>query len=189
MNNKGRLVLFSGPAGVGKDTLLDILFQKRPELQRSISVTTRHKRECETDGVDYYFISPDEFQKMIDSGNVLEYTKYGTNFYGTPKEPVDNWLSEGKTVILKIEVNGASNIKKIYNDSISVFIMPPSVEELEKRLRTRGTEDEDDIRRRMEIAISEIAHSRYYDHVVINDDLDIAAEDVLAILDKYNSEV
>ena len=97
---KGKLILFSGPSGVGKDTLLDILLRKDPTLQKSISITTRLKRENEHDGVDYYFITPDDFEAMLDSGDVLEFAKYGKNLYGTPKKPVDKWLSEGKTVIM-----------------------------------------------------------------------------------------
>ena len=167
---KGKLILFSGPSGVGKDTLLDILLRKDPTLQKSISITTRLKRENEHDGVDYYFITPDDFEAMLESGDVLEFAKYGKNLYGTPKKPVDKWLSEGKTVILKIEVQGAAKIKKMYPLSTAIFIMPPSLEILEHRLRCRGTEDEDDLVRRLEIARGEIEKSRGYDYIVINDD-------------------
>lgn len=184
MNNKGKLVLFSGPSGVGKDTLLDILTEKKPDIQRSISITTRSKREGEVDGQDYYFITPDDFEVMLESGGVLEFARYGKNLYGTPKGPVDKWLSEGKTVILKIEVQGAANIKKIYKDSIAIFIMPPSLEILEKRLRGRGTEDEEDLIRRMDIAREEIAKSCDYDYIIINDNLESAADEVLVILEK-----
>lgn len=184
MNNSGRLVLFSGPSGVGKDTLLDILTAKNPLLQRSISITTRAKREGEVNGEDYFFITPDDFEAMLDSGGVLEFARYGKNLYGTPKAPVDRWLAEGKTVILKIEVQGATKIKKIYPEALAIFIMPPSFEILEERLRNRGTEDEDDLVRRMEIARSEIAHSRNYDYIVINDTLEEAADEILSILNK-----
>lgn len=112
MCKTGKLILFSGPSGVGKDTLLDILITKRAEFQKSISITTREQRIGEIDGVDYFFITPDEFETMIECGEVLEFAKYGKNLYGTPKKPVDKWLSEGKTVILKIEVQGAAKIKK-----------------------------------------------------------------------------
>ena len=135
MSNEGKLILFSGPSGVGKDTLLDILFQKRPDFQKSISITTRERREGEVNGVDYYFITPDDFEAMLDNGEVLEFAKYGKNLYGTPKKPVDGWLAEGKTVILKIEVQGAEKIKKMYPDAVAIFVMPPSMEVLEKRLR------------------------------------------------------
>ena len=171
---KGKLILFSGPSGVGKDTLLDILLRKDPTLQKSISITTRLRRENEHDGVDYYFITPDDFEAMLESGDVLEFAKYGKNLYGTPKKPVDKWLSEGKTVILKIEVQGAAKI------------MPPSLEILEHRLRCRGTEDEDDLVRRLEIARGEIEKSRGYDYIVINDDLESAADEVLDIIEKID---
>ena len=174
---KGKLILFSGPSGVGKDTLLDILLRKDPTLQKSISITTRLKRENEHDGVDYYFITPDD---------VLEFAKYGKNLYGTPKKPVDKWLSEGKTVILKIEVQGAAKIKKMYPLSTAIFIMPPSLEILEHRLRCRGTENEDDLVRRLEIARGEIEKSRGYDYIVINDDLESAADEVLDIIEKID---
>ena len=183
-NNKGVLVLFSGPSGVGKDTVLEIVLNKDTSLQKSVSCTTRGIRENEIDGKDYYFISVPEFEEMIENHEVLEFTRYGQNFYGTPKAPIDKWLSEGKTVILKIEVEGASNIKKLYPDSVGIFIMPPSMEVLEQRLRSRGTEDEADIKKRLEIAQSEIGHSKVYDYLVVNDDLEKTSENVLDILHK-----
>ena len=181
-NKEGLLILFSGPSGVGKDTVLDVVLNKNKELQKSISLTTRGIRENETDGKDYYFISVPEFQRMIDDGEVLEYAQYGSNFYGTPKGPVDKWLSEGKNVILKIEVQGAENIKKLYPDSVGIFLLPPSMEVLENRLRSRGTEDEDDIKKRLEIAHNEIKKSKLYDYFVINEDIDCASDDVLTII-------
>lgn len=183
-NNKGVLVLFSGPSGVGKDTLLEIVLNKDTSLQKSVSCTTRGIRENEIDGKDYYFITVPEFEEMIENHEVLEFTRYGQNFYGTPKAPIDKWLSEGKTVILKIEVEGASNIKKLYPDSVGIFIMPPSMEVLEQRLRSRGTEGEADIKKRLEIAQSEIGHSKVYDYLVVNDDLEKTSENVLDILHK-----
>lgn len=181
-NNDGILVLFSGPSGVGKDTVLDVVLDKDKTLQRSISLTTREKRENEVDGRDYYFISSSEFEDLIDRGEVLEFARYGKNLYGTPKKPVDKWLSEGKTVILKIEVKGAQKIKEMYPDSVAVFLMPPSMNELETRLRCRGTETEDDIRRRLEIACDEVKKSSDYDYIVVNDELDSASDNVLAII-------
>ncbi len=181
-NNEGLLILFSGPSGVGKDTVLDVVLNKNKDLQKSISLTTRNIRENETDGKDYYFISVPEFERMIADGEVLEYAQYGSNFYGTPKGPVDKWLSEGKNVILKIEVQGAENIKKLYPDSVGIFLLPPSMEVLENRLRSRGTEDEDDIKKRLEIAHNEIKKSKLYDYFVINEDIDCASDDVLSII-------
>ncbi|MGN0554759.1 MAG: guanylate kinase [Candidatus Fimenecus sp.] len=184
MSEQGKLILFSGPSGVGKDTLLDILIRKNPNFQKSISITTRERREGEVDGVDYYFITPDDFEAMLDFGEVLEFAKYGKNLYGTPKKPVDKWLAEGKSVILKIEVQGAAKIKKMYPDALAIFIMPPSMEILEHRLRQRGTENEDDLVRRLTIARDEIKKSRDYDYIVINDSLEAAADEVLDILSK-----
>ena len=182
VNKDGMLILFSGPSGVGKDTVLNVVLDKDKSLKKSISLTTRDIRENEIDGIDYCFISISEFERMINNGDVLEFAKYGKNLYGTPKAPVDKWLSEGKTVILKIEVQGAQKIKEMYPDSVAIFLMPPSMEELENRLRSRGTENEEDIRRRMQIARDEIKKSVDYDYVVINDDLDSASDNVLAII-------
>ena len=181
-NKDGLLILFSGPSGVGKDTVLDVVLNKNKDLQKSISLTTRDIRENETDGKDYYFISSEDFEKMIAQGEVLEYAQYGSNLYGTPKAPVDKWLSEGKTVVLKIEVQGAENIKKLYPDSVGIFLLPPSMEVLESRLRSRGTEDEDDVKKRLEIAQDEMRKSKMYDYFVINEDIDCASDDVLTII-------
>lgn len=182
VNKEGVLVLFSGPSGVGKDTVLEVVLNKDKELQKSISLTTRNIRENEIDGKDYYFISLSQFHDMIDKGEVLEYAQYGANMYGTPKAPVDKWLSEGKTVILKIEVQGAQSIKEMYPDSVGIFILPPSMEVLEKRLRSRGTEDEADILKRLEIARDEIRKSVDYDYFVVNEDIEKASDDVLTII-------
>lgn len=181
-NSRGMLILFSGPSGVGKDTVLDVVLKKEKSLQKSVSITTRNKRENEVDGKDYYFISIPEFECMINNGEVLEFARYGRNLYGTPKAPVDRWLAEGKTVILKIEVKGAAKIKKKYPDAVAIFLMPPSMDELESRLRFRGTESEEDIRRRLEIARNEVKKSADYDYVVVNDSIDCASDNVLTII-------
>lgn len=182
MSKKGTLVLISGPSGVGKDTVLEVVLNKNKDLQKSISLTTREIRENEIDGKDYYFISQDAFNNMIKNNEVLEFAQYGKNFYGTPKAPIDKWLDEGKTIILKIEVQGAKKIKELYPDAVGIFIMPPSMDELEKRLRFRGTESEDDIQRRLDIAKSEIEKSVDYDYLVVNDEIDLASDNVLNIV-------
>lgn len=185
MSNGGRIILLSGPSGVGKDTLLDIVFRLRPSLVQSISVTTREMRENEVHGKDYYFISTQEFERMLENGEVLEYNKYGDNYYATPKKPVDKLLSQGKDVVLKIDVNGTLNIKKMYSDKcISIFIMPPSLDVLEQRLVGRGTETNDEVIERLRIAVDELKKSSEYDYRVINDDLEKAAAEIVAILDK-----
>lgn len=185
-NSEGMLVLFSGPSGVGKDTVLDIILNSDSNLQRSVSLTTREKRPGETEGSDYYFVTKDEFLDMVGNGQVLEYAQYGENIYGTPKAPVDKWLGEGKTVILKIEVKGAQKIREIYPDVVSIFLLPPSMSVLEERIRSRGTEDEADIQRRLEIAKNEILRSADYDFVVVNDDLNEASNNVLDIIKALN---
>lgn len=182
MSKKGTLILFSGPSGVGKDTVLEVVLNKNKDLQKSISLTTREIRENEIDGKDYYFISQSAFEDMVKNNEVLEFAQYGKNFYGTPKAPIDKWLNEGKTIILKIEVQGAKKIKELYPDAVGIFIMPPSMDELEKRLRIRGTETEDDIKRRLDIAKSEIEKSADYDYLVVNDEIDSASNNVLNIV-------
>ena len=181
-NKEGMLILFSGPSGVGKDTVLDVVLKKNTELKKSVSLTTRNIRENEIDGKDYLFTNVSDFEKMISNGEILEYAQYGSNLYGTPKAPIDKWLSEGETVILKIEVQGAENIKKLYPDSVGIFVLPPSMPELENRLRSRGTENEQDVNKRLEIARNEIRKSINYDFFVVNDNLDCAVEDVLTII-------
>ena len=184
---KGNLVLFSGPSGVGKDTVLDVLIEKSPKIQKSISMTTRERRNGEIEGVDYYFTSMDTFKEMIDNHEVLEYAQYGKNLYGTPKEPVDLWLDEGKTVILKIEVQGAAKIKALYPDALSIFLMPPSMQELEDRLRNRGTEEENDLAERLQIAKNEIEKSKDYDFIVVNKTVEDTADAVLQLLKTHIS--
>lgn len=184
--SKGRLMVFSGPSGAGKDSVLEEYFKTEHfGVWKSVSYTTRAARENERDGVDYHFITKDEFKKNISDGNVLEYTRYGLNYYGTPKAPVDAHLDKGEIVILKIEIEGAANIKKIYPDAVSVFITPPSVEVLEKRLRARGTESEEDVLRRLEIAKKELEYKNLYDHVIINATLEEAVNDLDRIVRSY----
>ncbi len=186
-NNKGILIIFSGPSGVGKDTVLEVVLEKNKELIKSVSLTTRDIRDNETDGKDYYFVSKSRFDEMVDNNEVLEFAQYGESFYGTPKAPIDKWLDEGKTIILKIEVQGAKKIKKLYPDAVGIFIMPPSMEELERRLRLRGSEDEADIQRRLDIAKTEMESRVDYDFLVVNDSVETASNNVLEIVKSLNS--
>lgn len=183
MTDKGTLLVFSGPAGTGKDTVLEAFFERNISgVWKSVSYTTREPRDGETDGVDYNFISKDEFEKLISDGEMLEYARYGLNYYGTPKAPVDSHLDSGDIVILKIEVQGASQIKKLYPDAVGVFVFPPSLETLEKRLRKRGSESDEDIARRLNIAKDELDYSVNYDYHIINDELDDAVNDLCSIV-------
>ncbi len=182
MPDKGMLIVLSGPSGSGKDTVLAELFKLKIGLVQSVSMTTRSPRNDEKNGVDYLFVDEEYFLSAITNGRMLEYAKYGVNYYGTPKAPVDNWLDEGKTVVLKIDVQGAGNIRKLYPDSVSVFLTPPNLTVLEKRLRDRGSEDEEDVRRRLDIACNELARIGEYDYVVINDDLQSAVDEIKTII-------
>ena len=182
MHNDGLLIVLSGPSGSGKDTVLAELFKLDIGLVQSVSMTTRKPRDNEKDGVDYLFVDEDCFVSAIEEGKMLEYAKYGNNYYGTPKAPVDNWLNENKVVVLKIEVQGAGNIRKLYPDAVSIFLTPPNKLVLEERLRNRGSEDEEDVRRRLDIACSELERICEYDYVVVNDDLMDAVRDVKTII-------
>ena len=189
MKNKGMLLVLSGPSGSGKDTVIAELMKLGYNMIQSVSMTTRAPRDGEIDGVDYIFSDTDSFTWAIENGRMLEYAKYGVNYYGTPKEPVDNFLNEGKIVILKIDVQGCENIKKIYPDALSVFITPPSMAVLEKRLRRRATDSEEDILRRLNIAKGELQKIPLYDYVVINDELEKAVTDIETIINAEQMKV
>lgn len=189
MKNNGILLVLSGPSGSGKDTVIAELMKLGYNMVQSVSMTTRAPRDGEVDGVDYIFSDTDSFTWAIENGRMLEYAKYGVNYYGTPKEPVDNFLSEGKIVILKIDVQGCENIKKIYPDALSVFITPPSMAVLERRLRRRATDSEEDILRRLNIAKDELQKIPLYDYVVINDELEKAVSDIETIINAEQMKV
>ena len=183
MNNtkRGRLVVVSGPSGVGKGTVLKYVLD-RDDFVYSVSATTRSPREGEVDGVNYFFITREKFENMISGGEFIEYAEYNGNYYGTPKFFVEKMLSEGKTVILEIEVKGAMQVKRIVPEATFVFIAPESIEILEARLRGRGTEQNDVIAGRLSIAEREIRSCLMYDYIVINRDggAEDCAEDIVA---------
>lgn len=181
-NKKGMLIILSGPSGSGKDTILAPLAKREQNVQLSISMTTREARVGEIDGVHYYFVDRAEFEEKIADNEILEYAEYSGNYYGTPKAPVDMWLDEGKNVILKIEVKGAENIRRLYPDAVSIFILPPSMQILEERLRNRESETEASLQSRLAIARDEIKRSDEYDYIVVNDVVDDAVNDICSII-------
>ncbi|MGN0478832.1 MAG: guanylate kinase [Hominenteromicrobium sp.] len=182
MKKKGLLIVVSAPSGGGKGTVLKELFCRNENLKMSVSATTRAPRPGEEHGVHYYFIPKDEFRQNIENGAMLEYAEYCGNFYGTPKAPVQAWLDAGDDVVLEIEVQGGRQIKDAAPDCVSIFLLPPSLEVLEKRLRGRGTETEEVIQARLAAAREEIRHVVDYDYAVINDTVEQAVLDVEAIL-------
>ena len=179
---KGKLLVISGPSGAGKSTVIGKLMELRDDVCFSVSVTTRQPRPGEVDGRDYFFVTPQHFQELADGGYLLEHAEYVGNRYGTPRGYVEQRLLEGKSVILDIEVQGAGQIQKNCPEAVSIFILPPSGAELERRLRGRNTDSEEKIRERLLQAKRECAEAGKYGYIVVNDDPDIAAAEVNAIL-------
>ena len=178
---KGKLVIISGPSGVGKSTICKQIAKRLNNVFVSVSVTTRPKSEGEADGQDYRFISREQFQEWIDRDSFLEYAEVFGNLYGTLKDKVAGVLQAGKTVILEIDVQGAKQVKAVYPDAVMVFILPPRQKELAERMNVRGREDVETAEERLDGASSEIAAAwQYYQHMVINDDLQQAVSEVIA---------
>ena len=180
---RGLLFVISGPAGSGKSTINKKLVESG-KFEFSVSATTRKPRAGEIDGVHYHFISREDFEKKIAAGEMLEHAEYVGNFYGTPRAAVESCLDAGKNIILEIEVQGAAQVKQKLPEAVTVFLAPPGLDALERRLRGRGTESEDTIRARLETARREMAAAPNYDYTVINDDPDRASRELGAILDK-----
>ena len=178
---KGRFIVISGPSGVGKGTICNKLINEL-NAWYSVSTTTRSPRAGEVEGVNYYFITKDEFENRIRNNEFLEYNLYNGNYYGTSKEMVINKINEGINVFSEIDVNGARNIKKIFPDALLIYIAPPSMEVLKERLMGRGTESIDRINERLKIAEEEMKQINFYDYVVINDDLEKATNEVKDII-------
>ena len=183
--SKGKLIVISGASGVGKGTVLGIMMKKRKDLSFSVSATTRPPRPGEIDGVHYYFISREKFEEMIAQGAFLEYDAHADNYYGTPRAQAEEKREHGP-VLLDIEPKGAKQVRASVPDAELIFIMPPSMEELERRLRGRGDTSEEQIQMRMTRAIWEMEQRSWYDYVVVNDDADRCAEEILNIIDKEN---
>jgi guanylate kinase len=184
---KGMLIVISAPAGCGKDTVVQGLFSEYKEelnLFYSVSATTRNKREGEEEGKHYFYITHEKFEKLIQSGEFLEHTQYCGNYYGTRKKTIMKALEDGKNIILKIEGEGAVNVRSMFPDSVLIFLLPPSMEELRRRLEARATETECVIEQRIKKAELELTHSSDYDYRVTNDDLKTAIDDVAEIIRK-----
>lgn len=180
--SKGLLIVFSAPSGGGKGTILDELKKQNENLKVSISATTRAPRDKDVNGVNYHFVTKEKFMEMLENGEILEHAEFCGNYYGTPKASVMELTEKGYDVVLEIEVQGGAQIKKLMPDCVSIFITPPSLEVLEKRLRNRATEKEEDILKRLATAKGELKEAHNYDYVVVNDKLEDAVEDVKAII-------
>ncbi|MGP4059759.1 guanylate kinase [Halobacillus litoralis] len=182
IDQKGILFILSGPSGVGKGTVRKALFDQSTDLRYSISMTTRAPREGEVDGVDYFFKSRDEFEKLISEGQLIEHAEYVGNYYGTPRQYVEQTLEKGKDVFLEIEVQGALKVRENFPQGVFVFLIPPSLEELKDRIVNRGTETEDKVKNRLLAAKEEIEMMDAYDYVVVNDQIDNAVTKVESIV-------
>lgn len=180
--SKGKLIIFSGPSGSGKDTLLSRLFERHPEIKLSISSVTRKMRVGEVEGQKYHFISREEFEERLGRDEFLEHNVYVDNYYGTPKKPVLDAIEQGSDIILEIDVNGAAVVREKMPEAISIFILPPSYDELKRRLVGRGTDSQEVINQRLAAALSEIERAGEYDYIVTNDIVDRAVDDILHII-------
>ena len=181
---RGLLIVISGPSGVGKDTLIKRLLELDRNLRYSVSCTTRRPRPNEKDGVDYTFVSREQFKKLIEENAFLEWADYNGNLYGTLADRVERARADGHDIVLKIEVKGAEQVRERVPDGIFIFVVPPSVDELVRRQEERNTETSSDMNARREIATREMEYSRRYDHIVVNDELERAVAQILAIVQK-----
>lgn len=181
--SRGILVVFSGPSGSGKGTVLKEALKRNDDLKVSVSVTTRSPRKGEVDGVDYIFYSQDKFKELIEKDGFLEWACFCENYYGTPKAEIESLLAAGKNVVLEIEVQGAMKIREKCPEAVLIFNLPPSMEELKNRLIGRNTDTEDVIKKRLDTAVWEIEQAKNYDYVLVNDTIDTATNTFLAIIE------
>ncbi|MFZ2575871.1 MAG: guanylate kinase [Lactococcus hircilactis] len=189
MQERGLLIVFSGPSGVGKGTVRAKIFEQENNFKYSVSMTTRKQRPGEVDGKDYYFRTREEFEELIRKGEMLEYAEYVGNYYGTPLTYVNQTLDEGKDIFLEIEVQGALQVKQKKPDAVFVFLTPPDLEQLRERLVGRGTDSSEVIAHRLEKAKEEIRLMSEYDYAVVNDQVDLAAQRVKMIIDAEHFRV
>ena len=180
--HKGKLFVFAAPSGAGKTTLVHAVVTKHPELRFSISYTTRKPRRNEADGVDYLFVTKAEFMRLRDQGEMLEYAEVFDNYYATSRRQVEEHLADDRNVVLEIDWQGARQVRESMPECVTIFILPPSVEELERRLRDRRTDTAEVIERRLRDALSDMSHWDEFDHVIINDDLNQAISDLEDVL-------
>jgi guanylate kinase len=184
MSRRGRLFVLSGPSGAGKDTIIDKVVALRPSLVRSVSATTRPPRAAERDGIDYHFLPEEDFLAMRERDELLEWAVVHGHLYGTPRGPIERALSEGHDVLLKPDVQGARNIKRLLPEAVLVFVEPPSFQDLVGRLERRGTEASDEIARRIQDAHEQLAAKGHFDHVIVNENADDAARALIRILEE-----
>lgn len=182
LNRKGLLLVVSGPSGAGKGTICKALLNKNDQIKLSVSATTRKPRNGEVHGVNYFFIEKEEFSKMVENGEFLEYAQIYDNFYGTPKAAIIECLEKGQDVILEIEMQGARQIKEVYPEGVFIFVLPPSLEELKSRIVGRGTETQEEIEKRFSCAFEEINQIVNYDYFIVNEDIEKSVNDVEAII-------
>ena len=176
-----RLTVLSGPSGVGKDSVIELIRARSPWIKLSVSVTTRKKRDYETDGEHYHFVSRAEFQRLIDGGQLLEWAEFAGNLYGTPRAQVEGWLAQGRPVLLKIDLQGARQVRAAMTDAQLVFLAPPSIDELRRRLIGRGTDDEETIKRRLAHADEELAAEAEFDVTLVNTSVEDVAHRLVAL--------
>lgn len=189
MKRKGCLIVVSGPSGTGKGTVCSALLEKYKEIAYSISATTRQPRTGEVDGVNYYFLAKNVFEKMIEDGELLEWAEVYGNYYGTPLKKIQERLADGQDILLEIDTQGAMSVKEKFPDEIYIYIMPPSLKELERRLKTRGTDSAESIECRLKSAAGEMEIAERYNYIVVNAQVEQAVEQIAAIVDAEHCRV
>ena len=180
--NRGKIYVIAAPSGAGKSTLVNALLQQDEQVQLSISHTTRAIRPGEQDGVNYFFVTPPQFEAMVENNEFLEYAKVYDNYYGTNINTIKQFLATGKDILLEIDWQGARQIHQLFQDSILIFIVPPSLATLEQRLRARNTDSNEIIEKRLALAVDDISHAPEFDYIIINDNFDAALRDLCSII-------